>query len=413
MNFETKAIHAGFESDPTTGATTFPIYQTASYEYESAEEHSDVFFGRKFGHQYSRITNPTVAAYENRITALTDGKGTLCTASGMAAITTALLSLTSAGDEIIAAKSLFGGTYYLFKHVFENFDITVNYVDTTDLASYEAAITDKTRAIFLETIGNPKMDVPDIAKIAALASQRHIPLVVDGTTTTPYLFDAKAHGVSILVLSTTKYLCGSGTTIGGSITDLGTFDWKQTKSPRIKEVGEKFGDMAFLARARRQVQSNTGSTMSPMNAFIASLGLDTLTLRMDKHCANALALATYFQAHPNVKAVHYPGLSTNPDHDIAKRQFKNRYGGLLTIQVGSKEAAYRVINETKLARILVNIGDTKTLVVHPKSTIYRDFTEQQADEAGVFDDLIRISVGLEHIDDLKADFDQALKKAII
>jgi O-acetylhomoserine (thiol)-lyase len=409
MKFETKAIHGNCEPDPITGATTYPIYQSASFEYESAQEHSDVFFGRKFGHQYSRVTNPTVTAFESRINLITNGLGTICTASGMAAVSTALMALTGAGDHIITARTLFGGTHYLFRHVFENFGVEFSIVNSTDVSAYEAAIKPNTKAIFLETIGNPKLDVPNISAIAKVAKAHNIPLVVDATTVTPYLLDAKAHGITLLVMSTTKYLCGSGTTVGGSITDLGNYDWRNAKSDKIRELSKKQGEMAFLGRARRQIQSNTGSIMAPMNAFIASLGLDTLSLRMEKHCQNALELAQFFQNHPKVTAVAYPGLITHPDHEVAKSQFGNRFGGLITIRVGSKANAYHVIDTTKLARTLVNIGDTKTLVAHPQSTIYRDFSIEEAGEVGAHEDAVRISVGLEHIDDLKADFDAALQ----
>jgi O-acetylhomoserine (thiol)-lyase len=409
MKFETKAIHGACEPDPVTGATTYPIYQTASFEYESAQEHSDVFHGRKFGHQYSRVTNPTVTSFESRINLLSNGLGTICTSSGMSAISTALMALTGAGDHIITAKTLFGGTHYLFRHVLENFGVEFSIVASTDISAYENAVRPNTKAIFLETIGNPKLDVPNLKAISDIAKKHNIPLIVDCTTVTPYLLDAKTIGIDIIVLSTTKYLCGSGTTVGGSITDLGNYDWRNAKSDKIKELTKKLGEMAFLGRARRQIQSNTGSIMAPMNAFIASLGLDTLSLRMEKHCQNALELAQFFANHPKVKAVAYPGLPTHPDHAIAKAQFGNRFGGLITIRVGSKDNAYHVIDETKLARTLVNIGDTKTLVAHPQSTIYRDFTLDDAGELGAHEDAIRISVGLEHIDDLKADFDQALQ----
>jgi len=409
MNFETKAIHAGYSPDPVTGATTTPIYQTASFEYDSAQEHSDVFFGRKFGYQYSRVSNPTVTAYEGRINALENGIGTICTASGMAAVSTALMALTGAGDHIITARSLFGGTHYLFRHVLQNFGVEFTVVSSSDVEAYDKAVKPNTKVIFLEVIGNPKLDVPNMNAISKVAKKHNIPLVVDCTTTTPYLFDAKAHGVDISLLSTTKYLCGSGSTIGGSITDLGSYDWRNGRSETIKELTKKLGEMAFLGRARRQVQSNTGSAMSPMNAFMASLGLDTLSLRMERHCDNALALAQFFDTHPKVTHVAYSGLPSHPDHEVAKAQFNNRFGGLVTIRVGSKENAYKVIDATKLARTLVNIGDTKTLVAHPQSTIYRDFTVEEAGELGAYEDTIRISVGLEHIDDIKADFDQALR----
>lgn len=408
-DFQTRAIHDGVEKDPVTGATTAPIYQTSSFEYDSIQDLSDVFHGRQFGYQYSRVTNPSITAFESRVTALHNGaRGSVGVSSGMAAVTTALSALCGAGDEIVLAKSLFGGTYYLMRHFFENFGVVCRFVDTTDLSQYEAAINEKTAAVFLETIGNPRLDVPNISAIADIAHSHNVPLVVDSTVTTPYLFDGKAHGVDVLTYSVTKYMCGSGTTVAGVVTDTGNFDWRKSKSTRIQEAGKKFGELAFLGRCRRQICSNTGCILSPFNAFISALGFDTLSLRMDKHCSNAQKLAEFFESHPKVEVANYPGLQSNADHAVATQQFGGSYGGLVTLRVGSKDAAYKVIDATKIARTLVNIGDTKTLVVHPQSTIYRDFTEEEAADAGVYTDLIRVSVGLENAADLIKDFDQAL-----
>ena len=408
--FSTRVIHKGSKKDPTTGATAIPIYQTASFEYEEIQTLSDVFHGRQFGYQYSRVTNPTITQFENRVTGLhQDARGSIGVSSGMAAITTALFALCGAGDELILAKSLFGGTYYLMKHVFENFGVKCHFVNTTDISAYEKKINKKTAAIFLETIGNPKLDVPNIQSITKLANTHNIPVVVDSTVTTPYLFQGKANGVSVLVYSATKYLSGSGTTVAGVITDTGHFDWRKSKSTRIQEAGKKFGEMAFLGRCQRQICSNTGCVLPPFNAFLTSLGFDTLPLRMNKHCENALKLATFFDQHPKVKEARYPGLKKHPDHSVASQQFDQKFGGIVTLRVENKEKAFNVIDKTKIARTLVNIGDTKTLVVHPQSTIYRDFSEEEAEEAGVFTDLIRVSVGLEDCQDLIEDFDQALK----
>ena len=407
--FQTKAIHNGFKKDPVTGATTTPIYQTSSYEYESIQDLSDVFYGRQFGYQYSRVTNPSITDFENRVTALhNDARGSVGVSSGMAAITTALSAICSAGDELVLAKSLFGGTYYLMQQFFENFGVTCHFVDTVDCDAYEKVMSSKTAAIFLETIGNPRLDVPHIKAISQIAKSYNVPLIVDSTVTTPYLFDGKAYGVDVLVYSVTKYLCGNGTTVSGAITDTGNFDWRNARSVPIKEAATKFGQLAFLGRTRRQICAYTGCILSPFNAFVSCLGFDTLSLRMDRHCDNADQLAKFLSTHPRVQSVHYPGLENNPGFEIAKDQFSNKFGGLVTLRVGSKEKAYQVIDRTQIARTLVNIGDTKTLIVHPQSTIYRNFTESECVEAGVFPDLIRVSVGLEDIRDLIADFDQAL-----
>ncbi|MFT5170502.1 MAG: O-acetylhomoserine (thiol)-lyase [Candidatus Marinamargulisbacteria bacterium] len=404
--FETRAIHAGVEVDPETGATRTPIYQSAAFAHDSAESLEDTFKGRKFGYYYSRVSNPTVVALEKRLSALENGIGAVAVSSGMAAISNAVFTLAKSGENFVSSKSLFGSTYYLFNGVVKNSGIEARFSDSHDLAAMRSAIDEKTRFIYLETMGNPKLDIPDMGAIAELAKASGIPLVVDSTFTTPYLFNAKAYHVDIVIHATTKYLCGGGTTVGGAIIDMGEFSWKDSKSETLTDA-KPFGDLAFLAVARK-VRSNTGSALAPQNAFLSSVGLDTLIVRMDRHCENALELATFLEKSDVVSAVGYPGLPSHPEHALAATQFGGRFGGMLTLRLGSKANAYKFINGLKIAKNLVNLGDAKTLVVHPKSTIYRDFSDEESEAAGVFNDLVRVSVGLEHISDLMADFGQSL-----
>ncbi len=397
MHFETKAIHGGAGPD-ATGATRTPIYQTAAFTHATAEDLEDTFKGRKFGYFYSRVANPTVADLEARLNQLEDGRGAVAVATGMAANAAAIFALAKSGDNIVASKSLFGSTTQLLNGVVKNSGIEVRFVDATDILAYKAAIDTKTRLVFLETIGNPSMEVPDMTALSAVTRAAGVPLVVDSTFTTPYLFQAKAFGVDVVIHSTTKYLCGGGTALGGVVIDTGTFHWKL-------DLTEKFGDMAFLATLRK-LRTTMGFSQSPQNAFYSELGLETLALRMERHCANALNLSKFLKT--KASSVSYPGLPDHPNHDVAARQFNDHFGGMLTFRVGSKEAAFKVINRLKIAKNQANLGDAKTLVLHPRSTIYRDFTQKEAEESGVFDDLIRVSVGLEHIEDLKADFGGAL-----
>lgn len=411
-SFDTKAIHSGFNQDSKTGATSLPIYQTAAFAYNTAEELADVFSGRKFGYLYSRISNPTVTALERRVAALEDGVCALACSSGMAAIATAIYTLAKSGDHIVSSRSLYGGTLQLFSEIFEENGIEIDYVDTTDSAAYEAAIKGNTRLIFVESLGNPKLDVPPFEAIAKIAAAHQIPLIVDSTLTTPYLFNPKAWGVAVVIHSATKYLAGSGHVIGGILVDLGTFNWKQSKSPALAEEAKKFGEFAFIARARKKILQNTGSCIAPLSAYLLNLGLETLGLRMKQHCDNALALATFLENHPGVKEVGYTGLVSNPHHRDATRYFNRRYGGLLTFRLDSKESCYKFINSLKLAKNLANLGDSKTLVIHPASTIYCDIDEKSQQEAGVYCNLIRVSVGIEDPTDIIADFEQALKESL-
>ncbi|HBF38246.1 MAG TPA: acetyl-L-homoserine sulfhydrolase [Firmicutes bacterium] len=407
-DFETRSIHSGFDQDEKNGATAVPIYETASFAYNTAEELADAFQNRKFGYLYSRITNPTVSVLEQRITALENGRGAIATASGMAAIATVLYALVKPGDEIVSSRSLFGGTLQLFKEIFISFGVNVIYVDPTDSNAFENAVTSRTRLFFVETIGNPKLDAANFTEIAVIAQRNNIPLVVDSSLTTPYLFEAKGYGANVVIHSTSKYISGSGHTIGGVLVDLGNYDWFNARSESIRESAQKAGDFGFLARCRRQVLQNTGGCLSPFNAYLQCLGLETLALRMEKHCSNALALARFLAEHPRVQSVCYPGLETHANFEVAKNQFGAKFGGLLTIRLGSLERCFEWIRRLKIAKNLANLGDAKTVVIHPASTIYCTCSEEEQIAAGVYPDLIRVSVGIESIHDIIDDFDQAL-----
>ncbi len=407
--FETRAIHSGFEPAEHGGATSVPIYQTAAFAYETAQELAEVFEGRSYGHVYSRISNPTVAAFERRMAALEGGIGAVATASGMAAITTVLLALCGPGEEVVSSPGLFGGTLTLLNRLFRRYGVHTRYVDPLDLPALEAALSERTRLVFVESLGNPGLDVPDLGRIAALASRRRVPVVVDSTLTTPYLSPAREHGASLVVHSSTKYISGSGNSIGGVLVDTGLFDWSAVQNPELQVAAGRVGaEMAFLSLARRLVVQHTGSILSPFNAYLHCLGLETLALRMERHCSNALALAEFLQSHPGVEAVRYPGLKGDRGFEAATRQLGGRYGALLTARLGSRERCFRLIDRLRLASNLANLGDAKTLVIHPASTIYHDCTREEMVRAGVSDDLIRISVGIENPQDIIEDFRQAL-----
>ncbi len=407
MNFETKAIHSGYEPDPKTGASCLPLFDTASYTYADPQALEDVFRGRKYGHVYSRISNPTVSALEQKVTTLSQGLASIAVESGMAAVSAVVQTLVNADEEIVSSSSLFGGTFYYFEDL-KRFNIKTHYVEPQNTEAFKAAITSKTKLIFVECIGNPKIDVPNLKALADIANAHHIPLVVDTTLTSPYLCDAKSLGIHITVQSATKYMGLGGTTMGGIITDMGLFDWKSFNQKGIQDAAKTAGQFAFISKLRKWMLSNVGHTLSPHNAFMLFVGLETLTLRMDKHCQNALALAQFFEKHPAIEVVNYPGLASSPYHQLAKAQYSGQFGALMTIRLGTKDRCYQLIKTLKIAKNQANLGDSKTLVIHPSSTIFHDCTDSEKLAAGVTDDMIRISIGLEHIDDLIHDFKQGL-----
>lgn len=410
-DFETIAIHSGCDPSQHQGATSIPIYETASFAYNTAEELADVFDGKKFGHIYSRISNPTVNAFEQKMKALEGGVGAIAASSGMAAISTVIFSLCGQGDEIVSSSSLFGGTLLLFNKIFQKYGVRIRYVNPIDTKAFQDALSPKTRLIFVETIGNPKLDVPDIEQIASLATEHNVPLIVDSTLTTPYLFQPKESGASIVVHSSTKYITGNGSTIGGVLVDLGTFDWKMHGTSEIRQMAKQYGsELAFLSLARRQVLQNIGGCLSPFNAYLHCLGLETLALRMEKHCSNAMALAEFLKAHAKVIQVSYPGLKDSDQFDTANQQFRGRFGALLTFQLGSQKRCFQLIDHLQLVKNLANLGDAKTLIIHPASTIYHDCSQEEMAGAGVCEEMLRVSLGIENIDDIIEDFDQALRE---
>ncbi|PHU40661.1 acetyl-L-homoserine sulfhydrolase [Pseudobutyrivibrio ruminis] len=405
MGFNTDLLHAGKIKD-SKGATLPPIYQSSAFEQETSEDLAGIFGGRKMGFCYTRVANPTVSAFEERINKLEGGLASVACASGMAAISMALLNILQAGDEIISSASLYGGSIDLFRDI-EAFGIKTIYVKNNDWDEIEKSFTEKTKVVFAETIGNPCLDVTDIDKLAEIAHSHGVPLVLDNTTATPYLVKAIEHGADIVVNSSSKYINGSSNSISGILTDSGNFKWTKDRYPVLGEY-LKFGKFAFVSKLRNGLYRNVGVCLSPLNAYLNIIGLETLGLRMDRQSDNAYRLAKWFEENYKDIKVNYPGLESSDWHDVAKRVLKNGFGGILTIRVGSKERAFEIMNKLQIPYILSNIGDTKTLVVHPSSTISLHSTEKELEDSGVYDDLIRISVGIEDIDDLIADFKQAI-----
>ncbi len=407
MKFDTALLHANFDGDSVTGATLTPIYQSSAFGQKTAEQIEKIFENKAPGFAYTRISNPTIGAFENRITYLEGGIGSVATSSGMAAIMAALLNILKSGDEIVSTSSVFGGTLDLFRDL-ENLGITVRFVDSITKDELEKAVTKNTRAVFAETIGNPKLDVVDIKSAAELIHAHGLPFILDNTAATPYLVQGIKLGADIVINSSSKYINGSSNSISGIITDSGNFVWTEERYPSMKEY-LKMGKFAFIAKLRNDTFRNMGCCVSPMNAYFNALGLETLSLRMDRHCENALKIAEFFENKDGIRAVNYPLLKSSPYHDIADKQFGGKGSGLLTIRLYTKERAFAFINQLKYAVNITNIGDTKTLVIHPASTIYAHSTKENTEKAGVYDDLIRVSVGIENADDLIEDFASALE----
>lgn len=403
--FNTSLLH-GVEDKNPFGATVVPIYQTSAFRHESAEELENIFTNKAMGFSYTRIGNPTVEAFEKRITKLEGGIGSIACASGMAALTNALMNILQTGDEIIAAAGLYGGTVELLEDL-EAFGIHTRYVSQNSPEEYEKLITDKTRVIFAETIGNPKLDVTDIRAVADMAHRHNLPFVIDNTVATPYLVRPIELGADIVVHSSSKYINGNSDAISGVLTYGGKFKWDEERYPGMKPY-KKFGPMGYLAKLRNGLFRNFGACLSPQNAFLNNLGLETLGLRMERQCNNALELARFLDGLDGI-SVNYPGLPQSPYHELAKKQLNGWFGGVVTIRTGSKEKAFEVINRLKIPFILSNIGDTKTLVIHPASTIAVHLSEEEQLQSGVYEDLIRISVGIEDIEDLKRDFKNAIE----
>ncbi len=417
MKPRTKAIHGGYAGDPATGATAVPVYQTAAYAYATAGDLADVFAGRAPGDVYSRISNPTTQALEKRLADLEAGwkgpvTGCIATASGMAAITAAMMGLLRSGDEILSANGIFGGTISLFNNTLGRFGVTATYANADKADAFSKGINGRTKVIFLESIGNPRMNVPDIEGIAQVAHEHNIPLVVDTTLTPPPIVQAGLLGADIVVLSTSKYINGHGTAIGGALADTGNYDWSRGLFPDLRQAALRLGAFAFLGHQRRVVCRDLGGCPAPMNSFLMIQGLETLGPRMDLHCSNARHLAAQLSRHPEVSWVNYPGLKSSPYHDRVRRWFGGSGGGVLTFSLGTRQRAMAFVNALRLVKNMTNIGDAKTLVLHPATTIYQEYTDEERRAFGVHDDMLRVSAGIEDIEDIIEDFEQAIAAAI-
>lgn len=423
MKLETIAVHAGYSPDPTTKAVAVPIYQTTSYAFDSTQHGADLFNLAVPGNIYTRIMNPTNAVLEQRVAEMEGGIGALAVASGMAAIEYAIETITEVGDNIVAISKLYGGTYNFFAHSLPRRGIEVRFADHDDFEALAALIDDKTKAVFCETIGNPSGNITDIERLAEIAHSHGVPLIVDNTVPSPYLWRPIEQGADIVVHSLTKYMGGHGTTIAGVIVDSGKFPWAEHKErfPMLNEPDpsyhgvvytEALGEAAFIGRARVAPLRNTGAALSPFNAFLILQGIETLALRMERHCENAQRAAEFLQAHPQVEWVKYPGLPDSPDYPLAKKYMDGKASGILSFGIkGGFEAGEKFIDALKLIVRLVNIGDAKTLATHPASTTHRQLSDDELAHAGVTRDMVRLSIGIEHIDDILADIEQALAAA--
>ena len=421
MKKETISIHAGYETDPTTKSVAVPIYQTVAYEFDNAQHGADLFDQAVPGNIYTRIMNPTWDVLEQRVAALEGGIAALATSAGSAAINYAILTIAEAGDNIVATPQLYGGTYTLFAHMLPKQGIEVRFAESDSPADLEKLIDDKTRAVFCETIGNPAGNIVDLEAVTAMAHSYGVPVIVDSTVATPALMNPIDYGADIVVHSLTKYMGGHGTTLGGIIVDSGKFPWAEHKerfpmlnNPEPSYHGvvytEAFGPAAYIGRARTVPLRNTGSALSPMSAFLLLQGIETLTLRMERHCDNAMAVAQYLKDHPSVDWVNYGGLEGDRYHDLAQKYFNGKPSSLMTFGIkGGYEAGVKFYDALKMIKRLVNIGDAKTLSCHPASTTHRQLTPEEQHKAGVTPEMIRLCIGIEHIDDIIADLSQAFE----
>jgi O-acetylhomoserine (thiol)-lyase len=419
---ETLALHGGQEADPTTGSRAVPIYQTVAYQFKNTDHAANLFGLREFGNIYTRLMNPTSDVFEKRIAALEGGVGALATSSGQAAISLALLNIAQAGDEIVSADNLYGGTYNLFHYTFPKLGVKVNFVKSNDLAALEKAITPKTKAVYAESIGNPKLDVADLEGISKIAHAHGIPFVLDNTVS-PYLLKPFDHGVDIIVYSATKFIGGHGTSLGGVIVDSGKFNWENGKFPLIVDPdpsyhGIKFvdalrplGNIAYIIKARVTLLRDLGPALSPFNSFLFIQGLETLHLRLPRHAENALAVAKHLKKHPKVSWVNYPGLDDSPEKERVKKYLPKGSGAILGFGIkGGLEAGKKFIDSLELISHLANVGDAKSLAIHPATTTHQQLSPEEQLATGVTPDFIRLSIGIEHVDDIIADIEQALAK---
>jgi len=425
QRFETLALHGGQQPDPTTTSRGVPVYRTSSFVFPSTERAANLFALKELGNIYSRIMNPTQDVLEQRISLLEGGAASVALASGTAAIFNSIITLAQMGDEIVSACNLYGGTYTMFDSILPTLGISVKFVQPEDPRNFEKAITDKTRALFVETIGNPVLDVTDVGEVARIAHRHGLPLIADATFTTPYLLRTIEHGADIVVNSLTKWLGGHGTAIGGIVTDSGKFDWKNKRFKLFNEPDSNYhglkwahdlpaelAPIAYALRLRTVPLRNLGACTSPDNAWIFLQGVETLPLRMDRHCSNALAAARWLAKHPKVAWVRYPGLPDDPSYPVASKYLKKGFGGMVVFGIkGGRVSGEKFINDLKLVSHLANVGDAKSLALHPASTSHSQLTEEQQRAGGLTPELVRLSIGLEHIDDILADMDQALAQA--
>lgn len=422
FRLETLALHAGQSADPTTGSRAVPIYQTTSYQFHDTEHASNLFALKEFGNIYTRLQNPTTDVFEKRMAALDGGVGALAVASGQSATTLAILNLAQAGDEIVSADNLYGGTYALFRHTLPRLGIKVTFVPSNDLVALANAITPKTKAVYAESIGNPKLNVADLAGLAKVAHAAGVPLIIDNTVS-PFLLRPIEHGADIVVYSATKFIGGHGTSIGGLIIDGGKFDWTNGKFPLISGPEPSYhgldfvaalapmGNIAYIIKARVTMLRDLGAALSPFNSFLFLQGLETLPLRMERHTSNALAVARWLEKHPKVSWVNYPGLESSKDHALAQRYLPKGAGAILGFGVtGGLEAGRAFIDGLKLVSHVANVGDAKSLAIHPASTTHQQLSAEEQVATGVTPDFVRLSVGIEHIDDILADLQQALAR---
>jgi len=422
LKLETLVLHGGQEADPTTGSRAVPIYQTTSYQFKSSDHAANLFGLKEFGNIYTRLMNPTTDVFEKRMALLDGGVGALGVASGQSAITLALLNIAQAGDEIVSADNLYGGTYTLLHYTFGRLGIKVNFFPSNDLAALEKAITPKTKAIYSESIGNPKLNVADLEGISKIAHKHGIPFVLDNTVS-PYLLRPIDHGVDIVVYSATKFIGGHGTSLGGIIVDSGKFDWTSGKFPLIAGADPSYhgidfvqalkplGNIAYIIKARVCLLRDLGPAVSPFNSFLFLQGLETLALRMPRHSENALAVAKFLQKHPKVSWVNYPGLDNSPEKERVKKYLPHGAGAILGFGIkGGLEAGKKFIDSLELISHLANVGDAKSLAIHPATTTHQQLSAQEQLATGVTPDFIRLSIGIEHIDDIIFDIDQALTK---
>ncbi len=407
LKFITKILHTRFLKEDVHGSLHIPVYDNVTFEFKTAEDLELAFHGKKLAHMYSRISNPTVEHFENRVKAMSGATAVLAVSSGMAAISNTILTIAKTGDNIVTSKHLFGNTYSLFEQTLKDWGLKTKYADLTHPEEAARLIDDKTRAIFLETITNPQLEIADIKALSGVARRSSVLLIADTTMTPPYLFPAKEFGVDIEVISSTKWISGGATSVGGIIIDHGLYDWNQ--NIKLKQDAVKYGPLAFITRLRREVYRNIGCCMSPHNAYLQNLGLETLSLRIEAACANTVKLARYLKGHPAIGSVNYPDLADSPFYSIAKKQFGERPGAVLTFDLGSKKECFKFMDNLKLIRRATNLHDNRTLIIHPASTIFCEYDEKVRNEMGVRDTMVRLSVGIEDTDDLIDDIKESLE----